>query len=854
MIALGLIAGAAVMAVGFPADAEPQLVSELTFSPDDPSFDPYGSGTSILGDVAVAPEGWLDFFGRSVVQTPDRPSLNPGTADFSFGTRLALTRGVGDWNVMQKGFFKDLQWKLSIHARNRAAQLSCRVSGSSGVVHVFTDGAVITDSEWHQAVCARVGDEIQVRLDGAVVARGSGPIGSVTSTRPYLVGSKGIGNLADPDQYLGLIDDTFVVVDDQDVTGEPVPSGDAVTATVETEPVLHSGDAADDPAIWEHPTDPSQSLVIGNDKGGALDVYDMQGRLLQRIEEGFFGNVDVRTGVTTGTTTQDVAAVYRSGLRLYAIDPETRRLTNVTDSSTGSLPVPTGGEGLCLYQNPGSGGTYAFVISRAGTIAQYELADADSDGLVDATRVRQWSLGSEAEGCVADDELGRLYVAEEDVAIWRYGADPADGTTDADRLAVDRVASAGGRLAPDIEGLTLTDGGAGKGYLIASSQAASNTSNFFALYDRSGENAFVRRFQVVSGDETDGCGRTDGIAAWAGDLGSGFPRGAFVCQDNLNTAPGSSGNQNFKIVPLERIVAPEPTGNRPPSAVLEVDCTALSCTFDASRSSDPDGDALDYSWELGDGAVASSARLTHEFAEAGMYEVTLRVTDVQGMSDVRQQTVAVAPLPDPAIEFRAAAGLGVNASTVSPRVPAAVSAGDALLLAVTANRANATLQPPAGWRSLGRQVDETMQTQVWMKVAQAGDAGATVPVTSSRSAKLVAQIAAYGGTHPTDPVAAVLSASETSTSAVHTTPTATTDRTSWTVSLWSNKSSSTTSWLAPAGVKARQYQGTSGSGRVTALLADSGAPIGATSAGGLGATASQSGSMATMWTIVLTPA
>ena len=658
MILLGVVAGAALMVVGFPADAEPQLVSELTFSPDDPTFDPYGSGTSILGDVAVAPEGWLDFFGRSVVQTPDRPSLNPRTADFSFGTRLALTRGVGDWNVMQKGFFKDRQWKLSIHARSGAAQLSCRVSGSSGAVHVFTDGAVITDGQWHQAVCAREGNEIQVRLDGAVVARGTGAIGSVTSTRPYLVGSKGM-DLADPDQYLGLLDDAFVVVDDQDVTSEPVPPGEAVTATVETEPVLHSGDAADDPASLAAPTDPSQSLVIGNDKGGALDVYDMQGNLLQRIEEGFFGNVDVRTAVTTGTTTRDIAAVYRSGLRLYAIDPETRRLTNATDSSTGSLPVPTGGEGLCLYHSPRSDSTYAFVISRGGTIAQYELADADADGLVDATRVRQWSLGSEAEGCVADDELGRLYVAEEDVAIWRYGADPADGTTTDDRLAIDRVASAGGRLAPDIEGLTLTDSGAGEGYLVASSQAASNSSNFFALYDRAGDNAFIRNFQVESGTETDGCGRTDGIAAWAGSLGPAFPRGAFVCQDNLNTVPGSSGNQNFKIVPLERIVAPEPRANRPPSAVLDVvDCTGLSCTFDASRSSDPDGDALAYSWELGDGTGAAGARVTHEFADAGTYEVILRVTDVQGASDVRQQAVDVAPLPG--FDHRVPCGCGAG--------------------------------------------------------------------------------------------------------------------------------------------------------------------------------------------------
>ena len=53
-----------------------------------------------------------------------------------------------------------------------------------------------------------------------------------------------------------------------------------VSATVETAPVHSSADAADDPAIWIHPTDPSQSTVIGTDKssdGHGLVVYDLSG-------------------------------------------------------------------------------------------------------------------------------------------------------------------------------------------------------------------------------------------------------------------------------------------------------------------------------------------------------------------------------------------------------------------------------------------------------------------------------------------------------------------------------------------------------------------------------------------------
>ncbi|MEV7443306.1 phytase [Streptomyces sp. NPDC091204] len=43
--------------------------------------------------------------------------------------------------------------------------------------------------------------------------------------------------------------------------------------------------------------------------------------------------------------------------------------------------------------------------------------------------------------------------------------------------------------------------------------------------------------------------------ATSANLGPAFPQGVFVCQDGSNGAPGTSGNQNFKFVPLQRITA-----------------------------------------------------------------------------------------------------------------------------------------------------------------------------------------------------------------------------------------------------------------------------------------------------------
>jgi hypothetical protein len=45
------------------------------------------------------------------------------------------------------------------------------------------------------------------------------------------------------------------------------------------------------------------------------------------------------------------------------------------------------------------------------------------------TTVRSMKLGSQAEGCVIANRTGLLYVAEEDVGLWRFGANTTAPTT-----------------------------------------------------------------------------------------------------------------------------------------------------------------------------------------------------------------------------------------------------------------------------------------------------------------------------------------------------------------------------------------------------------------------------------------
>jgi 3-phytase len=304
--------------------------------------------------------------------------------------------------------------------------------------------------------------------------------------------------------------------------------------------VPNEGDAADDPAVWVHPSNPALSTVIGTDKRGGLAVYGLDGQQLQYVPDGRLNNVDLRAGFPIGgRSIALVAASNRNNtIALYQVNPTTRLLEHIAARS-----IATGvGYGACMYRSPASGKYYYFGNSEQGAVEQWELF-ATSAGKVDATKVREFDVGSQTEGCVADDQLGHLYIGEESKGIWKYGAEPTAGET---RTQVDKTGS-GGHLAADVEGLAIYDAGAGRGYLIASSQG----DNTYVIYRREAANAYVATFEIVAAGRIDAVSQTDGIAVTSANLGPAFPQGLFIAQDGEN----DNCNQNFKFVPWLSIAA-----------------------------------------------------------------------------------------------------------------------------------------------------------------------------------------------------------------------------------------------------------------------------------------------------------
>lgn len=301
----------------------------------------------------------------------------------------------------------------------------------------------------------------------------------------------------------------------------PVP----VTANGETDPVgTGKADAADDPAIWVDPADPSRALIIATDKKAGIHVYDLTGKDRAFIEGGRVNNVDVIGNIVAASDRNDGVNAH---IAVFRLDPDKPSLTALGRAAAGT------GEayGFCFKKTaPGEPLTAALIL-KDGTIRVGPLTLPE--GGAPAFEV-DWEakVPTQAEGCVFDGDT--LYAGEEDAGIWKLRRDYAGLVAKVDNQ----------RLVADVEGLATIDH-KGQRYLLASSQG----DNAYAVFKLPSLD-YVGRFAVTAG-EFGATSDTDGIEAVAGNFGAAYPDGIFLAQDGDN-APRA---QNFKLVRWDRIAA-----------------------------------------------------------------------------------------------------------------------------------------------------------------------------------------------------------------------------------------------------------------------------------------------------------
>ncbi|MFV1964644.1 MAG: PKD domain-containing protein [Pirellulaceae bacterium] len=75
--------------------------------------------------------------------------------------------------------------------------------------------------------------------------------------------------------------------------------------------------------------------------------------------------------------------------------------------------------------------------------------------------------------------------------------------------------------------------------------------------------------------------------------------------------------------------------------------TGVALTLDGSASFDGDGTIVSYDWNFGDGNLGAGVSPDHTYATAGLYTVSLTVTDDAGASHTASTTADIIDVPEP---------------------------------------------------------------------------------------------------------------------------------------------------------------------------------------------------------------
>jgi subtilisin-like proprotein convertase family protein len=105
----------------------------------------------------------------------------------------------------------------------------------------------------------------------------------------------------------------------------------------------------------------------------------------------------------------------------------------------------------------------------------------------------------------------------------------------------------------------------------------------------------------------------------------------------VDGAPADTGSINNWAITLSAIGEVLPSA---PEVSFTYEAEGLSTNF-TDTSTDRNDDIVSWQWSFGDGATSSEQNPTHTFAETGSYEVTLLVTDAEGLSSSETMTVNV---------------------------------------------------------------------------------------------------------------------------------------------------------------------------------------------------------------------
>ncbi|MEO1261995.1 MAG: glycosyl hydrolase family 8 [Bacteroidota bacterium] len=229
-----------------------------------------------------------------------------------------------------------------------------------------------------------------------------------------------------------------------------------------------------------------------------------------------------------------------------------------------------------------------------------------------------------------------------------YAWDFGDGNT-GNGLAVSHTYTSTGTFTAT---LTVDDGNGGTDTHTASitvngSPPANNPPTAdFSLTPTSGQAPLVVSFDASASFDPDGDPLTYAWDFGDGNSGNGLmvnhtytTTGTFTATLTVDDGNGETDTHTASIT------VSSPPSNNPPNADFSLTPSSgqapLAVSFDASASSDPDGDPLTYAWDFGDGSTGSGISPDHTYTTVGTFTITLTVDDGNGGTDTHNGSVTV---------------------------------------------------------------------------------------------------------------------------------------------------------------------------------------------------------------------
>jgi PKD repeat protein len=222
---------------------------------------------------------------------------------------------------------------------------------------------------------------------------------------------------------------------------------------------------------------------------------------------------------------------------------------------------------------------------------------------------------------------------------WNFG----DGTTDSGVGVWHRFNTPGTYIVT----LTVTDDDAATDTMTQAVQVGTSNQSPVAAFSATPTNPMVNGWVQFNGSTS---ADTDGtIASYAWNFGDGSTgngsqvwhrfttSGTYIVTLTVTDNDGATDSTSLAVQ-----VGPS---NQSPIAGFTFTPTVPQINawvqFDGSSSADPDGSIAHYAWNFGDGTTDIGSTVWHRFASAGVYVVTLTVTDNDGATATSTQPVQV---------------------------------------------------------------------------------------------------------------------------------------------------------------------------------------------------------------------